>query len=124
MIRAANCKVVIKMLRGFGTVALFSLFLTATASAARLELNMGSRFEGDVSCVTLRAISLEEDGYVHWLFSRNERYSFLCGDALVTFAKTSPDAKGMRGVEGLAKDGKFSSSNSAHLSKMVLVRFQ
>ena len=26
----------------------------------------------------------------------------------VTFAKTSPDAKGIRGVEGLAKDGKFS----------------
>ena len=74
MIKAANCKVVIQMLRGSGTVALFSLFLTATASAARLELNMGSNFEGNDSCVLLRAISLEEDGYVHWLFSRNGQF--------------------------------------------------
>ena len=85
MIRAANCKLSIQMLRGFGIFALFSFFLTTTASATRLELNMHARFEYDTSCVYFSSISLKEDGYVHWLFTRHSY--FRCDDAVITFAK-------------------------------------
>ena len=83
-------------------------FLATPTLAATLELNKKVIFKSDWSCVKLKTISLDNDGYINWTFSAYKRRSYSCGwQILVTFAKTYPDKQGIRGVEGLERNGKF-----------------
>ena len=80
--------------------------LSTNIKAQSLKINEYASIDGKSACVFLSSISVNENGYVAWMFERY-KYDDDCKTAKIDFVRSSPK-NNIRGTKHLKEDNTFS----------------